>query len=373
MNPEELKTPKPNNLPPAPQVPLPPKKDDFLIRPLRTYEDDVKEIVKKDNISTAKIMLAEQRKREIEKEITEEVSIKSNRNITRIIVSIVLIALGIGAVSGVYFYHDYQIKKQNNIPAPILITKNDFIDVDSTTKIDRTNLSGRETLGAIRNIIRNSGAEMVEKNIREIKITKVVEVTTTERKYLSETSIETEEFTSIIESRIPDQLLRNLDKNFFLGIHKNGSGAIQPFIILRVLDYEIAYNKMFEWENFLTKDIQDIFYQTLGSSQKFIGDNANMDLLPENQNNNEQQNDTEQQDESEQTEYSEITPSQSNYDFRGYRDLVLNNRDTRAILNSEDKLLFFYSFVDRNHIIMTVDVETLINVINRLNSAKLIR
>ena len=67
MNPDNKNTERETNTVPI-TMEEKQKSDDFFIRPLRTYEDDVKNAVRRDSISTTKILMAEQRKKEQEQE-----------------------------------------------------------------------------------------------------------------------------------------------------------------------------------------------------------------------------------------------------------------------------------------------------------------
>lgn len=324
------------------------KGSDFYIRPLRTYEDDVKNAVQKDNISTAKILMAEQQRRQVEQTQIEESSPTSKTNIPKIILTFVFIILGIAAAGGGYYYYTLN---QIKIPEQItVLTSNNFIDVDHIQSINKTGKTNREVVGEIRNIITSSGSEIKEDSIKQIKIVKTVTTIDNGRELSSEVEISTEEFLNILEAREPDALTRSLDKKFLLGVHKNKEG-IEPFIIFKTNDYEISYAKMLEWEYILISDIKDIFFKNLGSSQAFLKYEEDL--------------------ENSTTTTNEVVIPK--YDDRNFKDLILANKDTRAISSEDGELLFFYSFINKDHLILTTNSDTLTILINRLNTAKLIR
>ena len=341
--------------------------NDLFIRPLRTYEDDVKNAVQKDGITTSRILLAEQQKRQVEQEDFEENSPKSESNIVKISASIILILLGIGVVGGGAYY--YIQKKAADVPQQVtILTSNNFLDTEEIVKINVANKTNREVVGEIRKTMSSSG-DMKEDTLKEIKLTKTVITTENGKEFSDEVNLNTEEFMNILEAREPDALTRSLDSKFLLGIHKTKAG-VEPFILFRTNDYEISYAKMLEWEWVLVPDIQDIFYKNLGSSQAFIkyeeDFNDNVPLVIDKP--------------LEGSTTPEIVPTFESgtstapkYEYRNFKDLILANRDTRSIVSADDKTLFFYSFIDRKNIILTTNIDTMNMAISRINSAKLVR
>ncbi len=349
MNPQEENKNSQEQKSPEPQKGV--RGNDFYIRPLRTYEDDVKNAVQKDNISTAKILMAEQQRRQVEQAQTEESSPTSKTNISKIILAIVFIVLGLGAVGGGYYY--YTLNKFVEPEQITVLTSNNFIDIDNFQNINVTGKTNRELVGEIRNIINNSNSEMKEDSVKQIKISKTVTTINNGREISNEVEISTEEFFNILEAREPDALTRSLDKKFLLGIHKTKDG-VEPFILFKSNDYEISYAKMLEWEYIMISDIKDIFFKNLGSSQAFLKYEEDIEI-------------------STTTSATSTETLTQKYNDRDFKDLILANKDTRSISNEDGKLLFFYSFISKDHLIFTTNSDTLTLIINRLNTAKLVR
>lgn len=347
---------------------------DFFIRPLRTYEDDVKNAVQKDGITTSRILLAEQQKRQIEKDNFEENSPKSQTNIVKIFASIILFILSFILVGGgVYYYFQ---KRASEVPQQVtILTSNNFIDTEELIKINVNNKTNREVVGEIRKII-NSSNDMKEETLKEIKLVKTVITTENGKEFSNEVNLTTSEFMRVLEAREPDALTRSLDSKFLIGVHKSKT-SVEPFILFRTNDYEISYAKMLEWEWVLVPDIQDIFYKNLGSSQAFIKyEEDSLDNLPLVIENLPEISTSTTLDATTTISIETngaTTTSPSKYEYRNFKDLILANRDTRSINNTEGKLLFFYSFIDKGHVFMTTNIETMNIVISRLNSAKLVR
>ncbi len=49
-----------------------------------------------------------------------------------------------------------------------------------------------------------------------------------------------------------------------------------------------------------------------------------------------------------------------------FKDVVINNKDTRAILDGGGKIIFVYAFADKNTIVITTSREALQEIFNRL-------
>lgn len=381
MNPQE-ENKQGNTIPIAPpaappeapvKIPVPEKSRlgaDFFIRPLRTYEDDVKNAVQKDGITTSRILLAEQQKRQIEKEEIEESSPKSQTNIVKIAASVILFLLSIGIIGGGIYY--YIQKQEANVPQQLaILTSNNFIDTEELVKININNKTNREVVGEIRNIIASS-ANMKDDTIKEVKLIKTVVTTENGREFSNDVDLNTEEFMKILEAREPDALTRSLDSKFLLGLHKTKSG-VEPFILFKTNDYEISYAKMLEWEWVLVPDVQDIFYRNLGSSQAFIKyeeDTTDGAPIVTKEPIEIATSTTEQ---ATTTISNGTTTVTSKYEYRNFKDLILANRDTRSIMNPKGNLLFFYSFIDRKNILLTTNIDTMNIIVNRLNSVRLVR
>jgi hypothetical protein len=379
MNPQEE-----NKKPVAPmQIPEIPKKssaNDLFIRPLRTYEDDVKNAVQKDSVSTVKILMAEQQKRQTEQGDLEQNSPTSKTNIVKILLAVFFLVLGIGAIGGGYYYYT---RTQTFKPEQVtILTSNNFIDAESVININQTEKTNRDVVGEIRNIIKVSD-DTKQDTLKEIELLKTVVKTENGKEFSNDIELTTEEFFNILEAREPDALTRSLDSKFLLGVHKT-KDSVEPFIIFRTNDYEISYTKMLDWERLLIPDIQDVFFENLGSSQAFIEYEINFNEergiqnpLPETIVSSEVASTTTTESATSTTTGTSAqtggVTNTNKYEARDFKDLILSNKDTRSISDSGGKLLFFYSFIDRKYIILTTNSDTLGLIINRLNSAQLVR
>jgi hypothetical protein len=282
------------------------------------------------------------------------------------------VILGIAAVGGGYYFYSRSVP-QNTQPLTVL-NSSKIIDTESETQINTAGKTNREVVGEIRKLIKNDSSEIKENDLKEIKLLRTVITEQNGKEFSNILSLETQELFTLLETREPDALVRSLDKEFLLGAHNN-KNKIEPFIVFKTNDFEISYAKMLEWEYVLVSNIKDIFYENLGSSQAFIGEEVNNTDIPEINIATSTATSTATTSTSTIATATSTAPiiNTKKYNEREFKDLILANRDTRAIIDKDGKTLFFYTFINRDYLILTTNIDTLNTIVTRLVSAKLIR
>lgn len=332
------------------------KEPNVILAPLRTYDDDVKNAIESNNVSTSSIYMAEQRKREQEEKVEEQTSPTSKTNLTKIFLSLIFILGGLGAIFYIIFIIKPFTQTTQEIPV-VEITPNNFLDRETLITITNENTTTRNIIGEIRKqLVQN----LASNTIKEITFGK---------------SISFVEFLSYLDSRVPNALIRALDSNFMLGVAKKDN-VQAPFIIVEIIDLKQAYSEMLSWERFLVDDIKNIFYQKLGSSDVFGDEIQNLqEVSLETASSTASTTPMATSTNSTTTNtVSENTEKKPLYDSRKFVDLIINNQDTRAIKSEDtDEVLFFYSLVNKKYLVMTSDVAIFEMLINRINSSSLIR
>jgi len=280
---------------------------------VRTYKSDVAQALKDNKTSQVQMVLAEEQKKQKQK---EEQKPSSKRNLPLLIGSIVFGFVGLLALAGgAYFF----IIGQQNRPDPAeTVETNALIFTEKEKGIDITDKSP----GAIQNAV---GVELSELDIRldfveYVYFTERVDASDKPKieKETVKTLVGSSRFFELLESRMPDTLSRALNKNFMYGIHSfNGN---QPFIILKTNFFENAFAGMLNWEPFMAREILPLF---------------NIPIADEIRN-------------------------------KEFTDIVIKNRDLRALLNANEDIILLYTFFDRETIIITAAEETLEEVITRL-------
>lgn len=146
------------------------------------------------------------------------------------------------------------------------------------------------------------------------------------------------ELLGIIAPQAPQELMRVLDEEYFLGIHSFDEN--QAFLLLKVDSYEVAYRAMLDWERTLKSDLSPLFSRNPSPhlTESFVP-------------------------------LGTTTPQ---FLQTSFVDRVVENRDTRAIQNEAGDLLLLWTFLGRNIVLITTNEFTLREVLSRLSSAPVI-
>ena len=283
-------------------------------KPLRTFEGDIADTIKGQNISIAKIAIAEKVKKENNGLISPVPPSPLFKNLLLFFSSIILVA------GGLYmFYEFYYVPKSKVIIVNKTIVPNIIVsDIDIEVTI--------ETMQAEINKI-----SLPENSIANLYITKGQGDT--------KKLINAQEFLSSLKVNAPDQFIRTLLPDFMLGVHSfNGNN---PFIILKTTLYQSAFAGMLKWETTLVDDMSLLFSKTV-SPQNIVA-----------------------------------TPAQSTADIlvisKPFTDLVIKNKDVRALTNQYGRITLLYTFLDKETILITTNEFTLKEILNRMTNRKFVQ
>ncbi len=333
--------------------------DGIELQNLRTYEDDLKNVIQTDNISTTKIVLAEQEKKEtlVSKEqikITSDQFSQPKQFVQKgqliFVLSLILL------LSGAYiiYYNFNHIKpyfknlaERNTGGSDQVLVSNKKIIIESLGKtkgeiIDEIqNISSNEQLGKRDEIV-------------EIIINKSVDTFENNASVRKSVQINAKDIFNLIDSRADESLIRSLKEEATIGVHI--LDRPEPFIIFKSDSINQTYSGLLDWEKNMGLDLQKIFSASLTPAKPIV---AAPIIIEEN---------------GTTTEVSQapnvVIPT---FNLQNFIDIIISNKDTRAIVDSLGKIRFFYSIVDNEYIIMTTNKNTLDLLLNRINQVKLIR
>jgi len=187
-----------------------PAKDKFVIRPLRTYEEDVANFVKRGQISTSKIIAAEQKRQRETASVAEAENIKKRTHLM-LKVSLGLVVLAILILWGIYFIFKSKEEPGQNQPnnfGNILIDKKQIIEIPTDYKLN----SEIKT-----QIIRNIDvppSDLNEREIAEILVTKKISQTIGDETIEIKQKVSFAELLDILELYPDDTFIRALDENY---------------------------------------------------------------------------------------------------------------------------------------------------------------
>ena len=301
------------------------KEDD--IRNIRTYQEDITDAIKNDNVSMIKIALAEKKRQDSQNTYDigakDKVDIKKYILIGGVIVITVLILLSL-------LYMSLGDSKVTNTPvanqAPSLLYTESSI-VFSVDKKDADDL------------------ERLIKKERDVKLKlgDMKEIVLTLGNSTSTRKITTEDFFTISGSRAPSSLIRALEPNFLLGAYSFTPHDL--FAVFKVNTYDVAYAGMLQWEPSIESDIGGMFISRKAA------------VLP-----------------TESPLSTTTTPTKLNVlNRRSFVDKIIDNRDTRVILNEDGSIALLYTFFDKNTLIIASSDKALKEIAFRLTSGRIAR
>jgi len=135
----------------------------------------------------------------------------------------------------------------------------------------------------------------------------------------------TNNFLSLIKSTAPGTLTRSLSDKYLLGKYERAGKEPVMFLIFETNNYAQTYASMLDWEKTMLRDLFTIF------------DLKNI-------------------------------PSESPAFERSWKDIIINNQDTRVLYGENGEGLLYYVFVNKNNFIITSDKEVLKELVSRLIS-----
>ncbi|MFA6554425.1 MAG: hypothetical protein WCS89_02860 [Candidatus Paceibacterota bacterium] len=321
------------------------------VKPIRTYETDFAEAMSKRNLSKASFAIAEDKKEEaIKNEVVRNETIKeddiiSNENIAiadrvrmveqkepshlikNLILSILsLILVGGGAYTAYYFYSKSQLSL---VTPPVPVAQPQYsrsiIKSDSQSIINIDNLTQDQIISRIKKEIDKT---QKENSIKEILLTKTLNDIT------EKTSAK--KILEIARLTPPDIFSRSLGTDWMLGVYASTNGQKNTFVITTNNFFQNTFAGIIQWEKTMPEDLGQYLYPTFPNNAS-------------------------------SSELSKIT-------LRGqYKDRIIKNKDVREYIAENGHIIFLYSFIDNNKLVITDSEETLQEIISRLEKTTLIR
>lgn len=274
------------------------------IKTVRTYLSDMADTVRNNEISVIKVALAEQNKHERE-DIYRKIEGSPTKKIFWAIGGIILVA---GAIYGTYFI--LKQKSLQNIPEQItrektLLSYDEIYSIDATNineLADKINIAKKEL-----NIPNNFGSIKyfsLSKELNDIK-----------------EKIPVSEFFSAMGFGASSSLVLSLSDSYMVGTYTSNIPYL--FLIFQIKNYEYSYAGMLDWERTLASDMFYLFEL-------------------------------------------DTTESKLKLSSRKWKDIIINNKDVRVLLNENGKEILYYLFADKKNILITDSEETIKEIISRL-------
>ena len=301
------------------------KKLDDQLKPLKTYQSDVSEAIKRDNVSVIKMALAEKKRQEAEGLTKQAVVTDSKKASLFFVLSAALIVAGIALIVYFSFFHSNNQGSVVGLPQNLI-----YAEKNTELKLDKADpavlISG---VGKTKQSSRPAGT------IENLLLTET-DVGTSTREVGARHLITGSRLVTLLDTRIPAPLFRSIQDPYMLGIYQpQSTPSSEVFMILKSDSYDIAYAGMLEWEGTLKQDMTPLF------------------SIPQNFN------------AAPSGTASTTASSSASSSSQPFKDRLIQNRDTRVLTDQSGKVVFLYSFVDPNTIIFTQSEEAFKEIVGR--------
>lgn len=275
---------------------------------MRTFSTDLAEELRKHQGAAMKKAMLENEQR-LREQGDDSDNPKRNRRF--VFGGIIVLLFAIGASIGVYVY-----QKKMNAPIPLAASSApvSIIPYEDSMVLNLSDASSGDISSTIASTVQKSNIQT-----GMIDSISLVQGGATS----SVTQLTSPMFLSAIKSHIPPDFSLSLSNQYMLGIYSYEQPNL--FVILRGTAHDTMLAGMLEWESFLTEDFAPMF------GIDTTGDNAYLLNAP-------------------------------------YSETLIENHDTRAVLDKAGKPILFYSFLDQDTVIITNDSQTLIEAVRRINS-----
>ncbi len=280
---------------------------------VHTLKHDLHEVVEDKKISIVRAAAFESEKRGRPEPL--ELTPVPKRNIGGIVVIILtLLILGGAAMFGVYLFSRPSTTPLENTASDSLVFSESVstfaIDADSPTTLKaglgQVRNAGGGTLGSFTRIIPTIGGTEEEPG-RPATFTEFIRAT---------------------GSHAPEELLRALESEFFLGLHTVDTNA--PVLVVPVISYDHAFKAMLEWEKMMNTDLAPLF-----------------------------------------TGVSPLIADQNGLVVgRTFTDEIMRNYDVRALHGDSGQIVLYYSFPTRNTLLIAESPYSFTEILSRLQASR---
>lgn len=277
---------------------------------LRSYQGDMAEFIKNKNESVISIAVKEKERKEERLEMPEKEKpaafpkpAKAGFKVNFAVLALSLLLIGGGLLAS---YFVYQFWQNRSLPATVVLKEkilpyNHSIDLK---EVSRANFESQ-----FRAIAAESGITVINlSDERSVSLKK------------------SRDFFNALKTPIRPELDRTLRDDFVLGLVSQSSQS-SAFLIITVNDFGQAFSGMLDWESSLEKDLS------------FLAPGAEI-----------------------ASSSASSTPAKSLF---SWKDIIIKNKDTRALVNSKGRSRIAYTFLDKNTVLLIGDI----SLIGEISSA----
>lgn len=323
-----------------------PKKESGVEPNIRTFQADIADAIKNDNVSMIQMALSEKKRQEKRGNFEQAVEIKKNNNLFYT-ASIGIAILILIVFSGFIFYITSGSKSSTNTVATNSQITEPLIYTEESIALNTNNRDSAD----IESLIRK------EKEVK-LELGNMKSILLTSGSGTSTQLLNTGDFLTLMRARVSDSLIRALDDNFLLGIYS--FNPYDTFMVFRINSYDNAFAGMLQWENSMESDLGGLIITkriTLAPPVVSIPTTNTVTAS---------------------STAKEATKATTTSQVGGFKrhifiDKVLQNKDSRVLIDERGAILMLYSFLDKNTLVITSSDKALKEVLFRLTTGRIVR
>ena len=279
---------------------------------LHTYRGDVQGMVKNKKLSLMR-MAALESDRDTIPVITQR---RQQKPVSKaLIILLMFIMVGVIAMTGAYLTY-----VERTAPTPTMYHSYSLVFSEGTEYVNIAKKRPRALKRLLAGIRENSFYSLG--SIVNIALTK--ESTDPQTGTVITEPVFAPEFLRAISDELPESFTELFEDRFMIGLH--AAETNKPFIILKTNDYNKAFAGMLTWEQRIERDLSPFF-------------NSSADL-------------------------------QENISTNEFKDVVMKNVVTRVLRDNNQNIHILYAFIDTHTLVITTNINTLIELKTRLRIAK---
>ena len=346
---------------------------DSVLKPIRTYEGDVADIMSHRNISVTTIAMAEEQKRKEDPKVVAPIQddhkSESHIGFKVFMVILSLLLVGGGLVGAYYLYSKSPVSIKYPTPTPTANTPSSIVSRDSYVLLPIDNLNQATIISRIKNEI--------DKNQPAGTIKEIIPIVTDTNS--NKLRISTSDMIGRLNITATDILTRTLTPQWMLGVYSDQNGQKSVFVIVTTNFFQNAFAGMLQWERVMADDLRlfvappnitgisntdsNSTYSNYQIPSVFSSILATSTLATTSG-----QTITSTSSSSTQA----IPEIRSTLQGR-FQDRIIRNKDVRAFILSDGNTLFLYSFIDNSHLVVTNNEKALYEILTRLEKQAFIR
>ncbi len=293
------------------------------IRPIiRTYKSDVEETVQAGHISSVNIAVAQNERmmRHVQSDTGLEKTRKPGLN-KKIIIIIIILVIG-GALA---LFIPYLLVQQKYTPTPVqveTVSPSSIITSEIQEKINIKDINLDRVDTTLKERVDQSATSLGQ--IKNIYLT--------EGDGVNEKLISAAAFLSLIKADVPPEIARTLKPEYMFGMY-NYNG-VQRFLILKVGAYDTTFAGMLSWEPSLWQDFKELFGL--------------------------------------KSDVSATSTNTLGIEVKKFQDAQFVNKDVRMVKDPSGNIVFLYSIIDDNTVVITTSVDALKEIVTRTTQTKIV-